>query len=210
MKKAIIFDLDGTLWDSRIGVRIAWNETFEKYSGIKNRYTDEDIGSVMGLTMKDISHALFSNFGDKENMVAKEAYEHENFYLSKHPSILFEGIEETLRILSEKYELYIVSNCQSGYIEAFYSSMKLDKYFKDQQCYGDNSLPKGENITLIMKRNNVDKAIYVGDTLGDEKATRMAGIPFVYASYGFGQAEKPDGNIKSFSELIDVAERMLG
>ncbi|MCQ2772102.1 MAG: HAD family hydrolase [Bacilli bacterium] len=208
-RPGIIFDLDGTLWDSREGVRIAWNEVYFRYSGIKDKYTPDDIGGVMGLTMEEISHRLFGNFKEVEAKIAKEAYDYENEYLSKHPSLLFDGELESLEALSKKYDLFIVSNCQVGYIPAFYESMGLKKYFKDEQCYGDNGVSKGENIKILMERNKLAKAFYVGDTLGDEKATRAAGIPFVHAAYGFGIAESPDYTIKEWKELLDVAERIL-
>ena len=62
-------------------------------------------------------------------------------------------------------------------------------------------MPKGENNKLIMKKNGVTKAVYVGDTAGDENSARVAEIPFVFASYGFGEAVAPDYTINSFDEL---------
>lgn len=210
MKKAIIFDLDGTIWDSRQGIKDSWNEIYEKRTGIKNHFTDEKISGVLGKPMTEIAHILFSEFGDKEQEVAKEAYLHENAYLCTHPQIVFDGLVETLERLKEKYGLYIVSNCQSGYIESFYQCMGLQYLFEDQGCWGDNKLMKGENIKLIMKKNNIEKAIYVGDTRGDELATREAGIPFVHAAYGFGVAEAPDAVLNDIKELVEVSETLLG
>ena len=37
-----------------------------------------------------------------------------------------------------------------------------------------------------MERNRITSAAYVGDTQGDLEAARLAGIPFVWAAYGFG------------------------
>lgn len=209
-KPGIIFDLDGTLWDSRENVRLAWNEVYFRYSNVRDRYSPDDIGGVMGLTMEEISHRLFGVFGIDEAKVAKEAYDYENEYLSAHPSLLFPNEIEILDLLSKKYDLFIVSNCQVGYIPAFYESMGLKKYFKDEQCYGDNGVSKGENIRILIDRNHLAKALYVGDTLGDESATRAAGIPFVHASYGFGSAKSPDAIIEKWEDLLVVAERILG
>ena len=79
----------------------------------------------------------------------------------------------------QKTDLYIVSNCQSGYIESFIKAHKMEEYFDDIQCWGDNMVPKGENNKLIMQRNGITRAVYVGDTSGDEQSARVAGIPFV-------------------------------
>ena len=68
---------------------------------------------------------------------------------------------ETVRELSRKYKLFIVSNCQSGYIEAFLKNTGLGEYFADYTCPGDTGKLKGENIRIIMERNGIKEAIYV-------------------------------------------------
>ena len=210
MKKAIIFDMDGTLWDSRQGIKTSWSEVYEKYTGIKNHFTDPMIESVLGKPMTEIAGILFSEFGDKSWEVAKDAYIYENEYLSKHPQTIYPGLVETLSELKKEYALYIISNCQQGYIEAFFDSMGLKYLFDDYGCWGDNQLGKGKNIRLIMERNHVDKTFYVGDTRGDEIATREAHIPFVHAAYGFGEAESPDATIHELKDLLEVSKKLLG
>ncbi|WP_306416999.1 HAD family hydrolase [Halobacillus sp. Marseille-P3879] len=98
----------------------------------------------------------------------------------------------------------MVSNCQDGYIEAFYKYHKLEKYFDDYENPGRTGLSKGENIQLIIDRNNLSAPVYVGDTEGDRKAAVYAGIPFVYAQYGFGQVSGYDEVIESFDELVKL------
>ena len=106
--------------------------------------------------------------------------------------------------LKKKYKLFVVSNCQQGYIESFIHAHHLEKCFDDTQSWGDNPVSKGENNQVIMKRNGVTKAVYVGDTAGDEQSARDAGIPFIFCAYGFGQAKSPDAIINSFEELKDI------
>ena len=117
-------------------------------------------------------------------------------------------MKESLKILSLDYNLYIVSNCQDGYVEAFLHAHQLKSYFKDYEMSGRTGLDKGHNIKLIMKRNVIEQAFYVGDTEGDEEASRFAGIPFIYASYGFGKAKNPDMIIHSIKELPKVLLEM--
>lgn len=113
-------------------------------------------------------------------------------------------VEDVLKKLSEKYKLYIVSNCQDGYIESFYEFHKLEKYFLDYENPGRTGLSKGENIKLIIQRNNLSEPIYVGDTEGDCKAAKYAGVPFVYAKYGFGQVNDYDESIDTFGDLVKL------
>ena len=118
-------------------------------------------------------------------------------------------IRETLQKLKEKYNLYIVSNCQSGYIEAFLTFYGFGKYIDDIECYGNNNLIKGDNIRLVADRNHLDKAVYVGDIQGDYDSSVEAGVKFIHAAYGFGSIVQQVPVINEFSELPDVAENVF-
>lgn len=209
MKKSIIFDLDGTLWDSTGCVCAIWNRVLNKYEDISLTITQEIVSKMMGKTMNEIGKTLFPNLTEerRQQIIADFGNEEVN-YLSRKGAVLYEGLEETLKILSLDYNLYIVSNCQDGYVEAFLHAHQLKSYFKDYEMSGRTGLDKGHNIKLIMKRNTIDQAFYVGDTEDDEEASRFAGIPFIYASYGFGQAKYPDMIINSIEELPKVLLEM--
>ena len=169
--KGIIFDVDGTLWDSTEMVAVAWNKVI-KDEGIEHKELEEkDLKKEFGKPMEAIGESLFP---------------------------------ETIKKLSEKYPLYIVSNCQDGYIEAFLQYSKLGEYFKDFTCPAYTGRLKGENIRIIMERNGLSEAVYVGDTQGDANSCKEAEIPMIYAAYGFGEVEKADASIQSFDELLDM------
>lgn len=208
--EAIIFDLDGTMWDATSGILKTWNEVIENHPECKRELlTVEELGGYLGLPMTEIANRMFPhNTEEEKEVLLEECCEHENAYLSEHGGVLYPKLEETLIFLRKKYKLFIVSNCQSGYIESFLKAHKLEKCFNDIQCWGDNQVPKGENNKLILKRNGVTRAVYVGDTSGDEQSARVAQIPFVYAAYGFGKAEAPDYEISAFEELPELMERV--
>ena len=134
---------------------------------------------------------------------------YENHYLLAHPGILYPEAREIMARLSRQYGLYIVSNCQCGYIEVLLKSCSLREYVRDIECYGNTGLPKGDNIRMVMQRNHLDRCFYVGDTHMDEEAAGVAGIPFVHAAYGFGRAERPAGSIESLSQLPVLAKKLL-
>lgn len=200
---SIIFDLDGTIWDSIDTVLIAWNSVLKEK--MKSELTRQDFENTMGLQMNDISKKLFPDLSGKQRVqLVKECCEAEEVFLEKHGGVLYENVENILKELSQKYKLYIVSNCQDGYIEVFYKYHKLEKYFLDFENPGRSALSKGENINLIIERNNLLSPVYVGDTEGDLKAARFAGIPFIYAKYGFGQVSEYDEAIDSFEDLVKI------
>ena len=211
MKKGIIFDMDGTLWDSAEGVAKSWTRVVNEEYDRARVITTRDMQNVMGKTMDKIAEILFPNL-DKEARL--ELMDHccayENEYLLAHGGVLYPDLEETLKQLKEKYHLYIVSNCQSGYIEAFLEHYGFGKYFDDIECYGNNLFSKGENIRLVVERNHLSKAVYVGDIQGDYEATMEAGITFVHATYGFGILEKETAKIAGLAELPKVAAEIFG
>ena len=115
---------------------------------------------------------------------------------------MLEGLEETLRKLKEKgYFLYIVSNCQVGYIEAFLEFHGLSAYFEDYESFGGTGREKGYNIRLVAERNHLDQAVYVGDTQGDYMAATEAGLPFIHARTGYGTVEAETPYITKLEEL---------
>lgn len=202
---SIIFDLDGTIWDSIDTVLGAWNSVIRKNNQIKSELTRKDFEGTMGLQMNEIGRKLFPTLSYKEQQqLVKNCAELENCFIKKHGGVLYPNVENVLSELSKKYKLYIVSNCQDGYIEAFYKYHKLEKYFLDFENPGRTSLSKGENINLIIDRNNLSNPVYIGDTEGDLEAARFAKIPFIYAKYGFGQVNHYDRAIESFEDLLSI------
>ena len=55
-----------------------------------------------------------------------------------------------------------------------------------------------------MERNRIPSAAYVGDTQGDLEAARLAGIPFVWAAYGFGNPEAWEARLEAFCQLTEL------
>ncbi len=211
MKKGLIFDMDGTLWDSSENVAASWTEKIRELKYDLPDITPKDIMGVMGLTMDKIADILFSSLSKDERMeLLNLCCENENEYLRKHGGNLYPDLEKTLIRLKETYHLYIVSNCQSGYIEAFLDYYVFGKYFDDIECYGNNLLEKGDNIALIVKRNNLDKAWYIGDIQGDYDATMKAGLDFIHAAYGFGKIEQSVPELEKISDLPGLMETLSG
>ncbi len=209
MKFGIIFDMDGTLWDSAEGVAKSWTEVVQRLHDKERVITTEDIHSIMGLTMDRIADILFPELPKDERMKLLDACGNdENEYLRQHGGILYPQLEETLIELKKKYPLYIVSNCQSGYIEAFLEYYDFGKYFEDTECYGNNQLGKGDNIRLVADRNHLDDAVYVGDIMGDYVSSKEAGVRFIHAAYGFGEIEDEVITISEFAELPKVMSEL--
>lgn len=211
MKKGILFDLDGTLWDSSEEVAASWQEAVKKHSAAEIEITTEMIQSVMGKSMTDIADIFFKDYDTKTRLeLLERCCEEENEYIRSHGGKLLEGLEETLQeLLRQGYCLYIVSNCQVGYIEAFLEYHGLSGYFDDFESFGGTGREKGYNIRLVTERNHLDYAVYVGDTQGDYLAATEAGLPFIHAKTGYGTVEAQAPFIEKLSQLPEVAEAVF-
>ncbi|MBQ8563125.1 MAG: HAD family hydrolase, partial [Firmicutes bacterium] len=130
-------------------------------------------------------------------------------YIREHGGRLYDGVKDMLENLKQEYFLAIVSNSQDGYVQAFLDYTGLWIYFGDMEMAGRTGKCKGENIRLVMERNHLEQAVYVGDTDGDQKAAALAEVPFVYAEYGFGQAENPEYSITEVWKLPELISKIL-
>ncbi|HCJ07291.1 MAG: HAD family hydrolase [Lachnospiraceae bacterium] len=209
-KLGIIFDMDGTLWDSAKAVAESWTEVVAREYTPERVITEDEIKRVMGLTMDKLAAQIFPELPEERRLQLLDVCgREENEYLRTHGAIVYPKVEETFQKLREKYHLYIVSNCQSGYIEAFLEYYGYDKYIEDIECYGNNGLVKGENIRKVVERNQLTKAVYVGDIQGDYDASMQAGVEFIHAAYGFGTVDADVPEIAAFEELPKVVESVL-
>lgn len=198
----IIFDVDGTLWDSTDIVALSWNQAITENSDLDSNITGADLKKLFGKTMDEILLALFPGLSKEEqNRLGELCFEYENNLLAKEPGTLYPDVEKIFEKLSKKTDLYIVSNCQCGYIEVFLEVTGLQKYVKDHLCFGDTQLPKHETIRRLMKENNLTDVVYVGDTQGDFDACKNADVPFIFAEYGFGDAPEASSRITALTDL---------
>lgn len=206
MVKNVIFDMDGTLWDSSANVAEAWNTA----AGLtEKRFTAADIQSVMGLTMDAIAVRFFPDMpGESRLKLLERCCDTENDYLRAHGGDIYPDTAPVLGELSKTCRLFIVSNCQSGYIETFLDYYGLWEHITDRLCWGDNGLSKEENIRLIMRRNGCENAVYVGDTQTDCNSAYGAGAGFAFAAYGFGTADRCDIRLERLAELPEKLKKL--
>jgi phosphoglycolate phosphatase len=205
MIDSIIFDMDGTLWDSTQEVAIAFNKVLEeKYPEVTDEVTAERLQSYFGLPLDEIAVKLFESVTPEQAIhVMEECCAYECKYLARHGATLYEGLEDTLKKLSKTYKLLIVSNCQEGYIQCFFKAYpQLEKYFIDFEYPGRSGKFKADNIRMVIERNDLKNPVYVGDTQGDANASKEAGVPFVFARYGFGEVIEYKDVIDSLRELV--------
>lgn len=209
-ENALIFDLDGTLWNSSQEVVTAWNTALARHKDLQKQITVSDMQSYMGKQMEAIMELILPDCEEDRRLeLLDECCREEHAYLREHGAPLYPDIIETLTELKKQYQLYIVSNCQDGYIQTFLDYYKLWDLFDDFENPGRTNLDKAGNISLVIERNKVKKACYIGDTLGDQQASDKAGIPFIHAAYGFGKPDRKCPEINSMKELPEVIKAIF-
>lgn len=203
---SIILDIDGTIWNTTQVVAEAWNKAIkENYPQVKP-VTADILQGKFGKTMSVIAENLFSPLDQtqRQNLINK-CCEYEHIAIKENKkNITYPNVVSTIKELSKKYKLFIVSNCQSGYIELTMEKNNITQYITDYECYGNTGNNKSDNIKLVIKRNALNSPVYVGDTQGDCDACKEAKIPFIWASYGFGTAETFLKKIETFDQLLKI------
>lgn len=204
----VVFDLDGTLWDTNAVCAAVWNEVVRDL-GLATPVvvTEADIRRVAGLPHRGCVREVFPDLPEAEvDALAEVTAIRDNEGIAARGGALYLGVAETVRMLAARVPVCIVSNCQAGYIEIFLDQAGLRDAVCDHECWGRTGLDKSANLSAVVARNGLTEAIYVGDTAGDERAARHVGLPFVHARWGFGVVERPDAAIDRVSDLLQLLE----
>jgi phosphoglycolate phosphatase len=205
---SVIFDLDGTLWNATAAITQAFLAAQASVDYAPGEITLAKVQAVTGQPYEVAYDRLFPTLptGRRAEFRALCARQ-ELAFAHQHGGVLYPGLEATLRYLAARYRLFIVSNCQLGYIDAFFHHSQLGHYFEGHQCYGTRLLPKAENIRQVVKQYGLRAPVYVGDTRGDADASRQSGVPFIWATYGFGTPEAGEAAVR-LAQLPDL-QRLL-
>ena len=202
--ESLIFDIDGTLWDSRELVAEGYNIQLER-EGLSHLAVNAELfRPLFGKVMTEIADIIFATIPSPERYALMErCMDTENRYLQENDCrIGYPGVRETLEKLAENHRLFIVSNSQKGYPELCMEKLGIAPYIRGHLCFGDTGTSKGQTIRALMNKYKIEHCAYIGDTQGDYEATVEAGIPFIWAAYGFGT---PDG----YARKIDSIDQLM-
>jgi len=187
---SLIFDMDGTLWDALDTYLYCWNEALRK-SKLQRQTNRDELFGMMGLEKQKVINHFFKN---EDIAVAEEIFKDivniQNEVLPIKGGILYSNVVEGLAKLSKKYKLFILSNCPEQTIKQFIKWAEIDSLITDHIAHGFNSKSKNYNMNLLVQKHGLKNPIYIGDTETDSVESKLAGIPFVFLTYGFGKTEE--------------------
>ena len=201
--KSLIFDIDGTLWDSRALVAEGYNIQLNAEGYSQLCVDAEVLRPLFGKTMTEIADVILATVpASARYSLMERCMDTENRYLAENECrIGYAGVKETLEELKKDYRLFIVSNAQCGYPELCMQKLDIAHLFEGHLCFGDTGTEKGQTILELMRRHQITDAVYIGDTQGDYEATLVAGIPFVWCAFGFGNPDGYAAKLDDFRQL---------
>lgn len=206
--ESLIFDIDGTIWDSRALVAQGYNRELSAVGHSDCYVTPENLAKLFGKTSVEIADIMFASIPvpERYELIDRCMAAERKIMVADPCDIAYPGVVETLRTLAKNHRLFLVSNSDQGYPELCMEKLGISDLFSGHLCYGDTRTSKGQTILRLMAEHGIESAVYIGDTQGDYEATVEAGIPFFFAAYGFGSPERFDGKIERFADLPELLE----
>jgi phosphoglycolate phosphatase len=198
----LIFDIDGTIWNASPASAEGWNLGLEKL-GINRKLSPEHITKVAGHPFEECVDILLSGLRAKVPGLFDTLNQFETEIVRAEGGEFFDGVQEGIRQLAGEYKIFIVSNCQAWYLDFFLDFSKLRPWLTGFDCYGLSGLPKNEMLLNLKNNHSLFNPVYIGDTAGDEIASKLAGMDFIHVSWGFGKPEGKPKTVNSFPELLD-------
>jgi len=203
MKKAIIFDMDGTLVDSSITIVNAINH-------VRNNLQLPPMETELILEKVNDPHLNPAKFFYEVDAFTPQ---HEawfsGYYTDNHEKELqlYSGIENLLQNLKNKgFRLAIATNAYRGSTIESLSHLKILDYFESLACYDD--VGRGKPAPDMLERNLEDlkieakDAFFVGDSERDMLASKSANIDYVMINWGFSDYEDAIHHVDELEKVI--------
>ena len=203
---AVMFDIDGTLWDASAASAEGWNQALEEL-GLQDSVTAEQIAMVAGSPFETCVDTLLPGLRTKHPQLLEALSSCERASVERRGGAFYEGALGAVAQLARGLDVFLISNCQDWYMDLFLDFSCLGPLLSGIDCYGRSSLPKSEMLSSMQSSHSCRAPVYVGDTAGDEAAAQLAGIAHIHVSWGFGQAVGESLTVNSFAELLSCLRR---
>ena len=204
----IIFDMDGTLWDTVDSSYEAAKRVADKYDEVKD-ISRETIQKGMGSSRVENGFNFMPYLEpDKRDFYMGKINDEVMKVIEEKGANIYDGVVDTIKELSKEYKLGIITNNNDKYVELFINFAELNGFFVDYLGTSGRDMSKTDAIRLMCERNNEPHSYYVGDIKKDKLACSAAGQTFIHARYGFDPNLECEYHIDSFSELKDLIKKI--
>jgi phosphoglycolate phosphatase len=197
---AVIFDIDGTLWDASRASAKGWNSGLAKL-GIDKKVSPGQMRRVAGNPYEKCVDILLPGLRFNYPGLIQTLNDYEMAAVKTKGGEFFNGVIIGVQELSRDFKVFLVSNCQEWYLNLFLDFSGLKPALAGFDCHGLSGLPKNKMLSRIKSKYFLNNPVYVGDTASDETAAKLAGIDYVYVAWGFGKPGRGTQTVGSFTEL---------
>ncbi|WP_422661521.1 HAD family hydrolase [Paenibacillus sp. EC2-1] len=215
--EAMIFDMDGTLFQTETLLLPAYHKLFDtlRAEGLHTGETpkEELMLGCLGMLLEDIWKKVLPDGSPEAHRRADELllqYELEG--LKGKDAVLYPGVEETLQELKRRgVRLFVASNGLEHYVKGIAEARNIMPLFEDLYSAGQHgTASKVDLVALLLKNHGIERAWMVGDRSSDVEAGKENGQTVIGCQYaGFGDDQELKGSdviISSITELIDLYE----
>jgi HAD superfamily hydrolase (TIGR01549 family) len=203
--KAVIFDVDGVLLDSRAANIVFYREFLQRhgYKGL----SEDVLAHGHHMNLLDAISFMTGAPADRVTELWQEAKRLEGY--PEHLLQLPDGCRAALESLAMGYPLAIVTARIREGIDHFYAFSGLESLFATAVGYEDYSRPKpdAEPLLVACQRLGVEPAgaVYIGDAPSDLACARAAGTRFI----AYGDAIADAEHVVSRFDQLEAALELL-
>lgn len=212
MTTSLIFDMDGTLFQTNKILEPALEATFEKLR-MKKLWHDktpiDQYREIMGVPLPVVWETLCPQHTLEVHNNTNQWFLDELIQqITKGNGALYEGVEETLAQLSKTYPLYIASNGQIPYLQAIVGQFRLNRFIHG--FYSIDVIPSGnksELVHLVKSENGIAEGFVIGDRSSDIKAALDNNLTSIGVRFDFAQEtelNKANYVIDNFKEILTI------
>jgi phosphoglycolate phosphatase len=199
LENILIFDLDGTLLDSKAGILFSLEYVLKRNAPEFLPFLDQ---SIIGPPIKKILEGFVTN-PQVVSILSKEFRSHYDSY-GYLETRLFKGVLDGLKKIS-KLPLYVSTNKPEKVTSKVLSKLEIDFFFNevvsiDSQPYTG----KSEIVRRIKNNNNSKKIVVIGDSIDDYYSAIDNDCDFIFCSYGYGDYPVNISDIKSVDGPIEL------
>lgn len=212
MRKAIIFDMDGTLFQTNLILEPALEETFDvlrKENLWHIKTPIEQYRKIMGVPLPVVWETLCPNHSLEIREKSNEIFHKKLIELIKaQKGALYADVESTLNELSKNHQLFIASNGQIEYLQAIVETYQLDRFI--QHTYSIQLIKSGHKsdlVKMVKNENQLTEGYVVGDRSSDISAAKDNDLIAIGVNFDFAQEDelkKADFVVNNFKEIIEL------
>lgn len=211
----VIYDLDGTLVDTKNGILEGIGKS------ITEIFPEKFINFALIKIGPSIGEIIESLFPELEKRQVDQIINKFRIYYDEvgwKKSTPYEGVFNVLEYMSKsKINQYIVTNKPHKVTRLILAFFELDRYIQDVIC-PDMDIPysrtKRDMLSFVLEKHRIinGDAIYVGDTQSDARAAYQCGLSFGAAQYGYGnfsgmEEEFPTIYLSKITDLMTILKQ---